>query len=243
MQVKVVGCSNSWSTRPTSCYCVDDTILVDCGAGVRKHFRKAKVFASNIKNIFVTHLHADHMVDLCEFINTELTFKSQEKRKTLTIYGPVGLYNVLDFFVKTIALGGELGQTIALKEYVNIIEIEDFETPIKISKYTITPYKLWHGYIDDIGYVFDDGSKKIGFSGDCILDENALKFIEDIDGGFVDCYHKKTNRTHIGLDDFLKIKKQYPNKKLFAVHCDDEIYKIAKRYKVKVAKASKRYKF
>ena len=243
MQVKVVGCSNSWSTRPTSCYCVDDTILVDCGAGARKYFKKAKVHASNIKNIFVTHLHADHLVDLCEFINTELTFKSQEKRKTLTIYGPVGLYNILDFFVKTIALGGELGQKLNLKDFVNIIEITKFDQKINIEKYTITPFKLWHGFIDDIGYVFDDGSVKVGFSGDCIFDEATKEFIKNIDGGFVDCYHKKTNRTHIGLDDFLKIKNQYPSKKLLAVHCDDEVYKIAKRYKVKVAKASKRYKF
>lgn len=243
MQVKVIGCSNSWSTRPNSCYCVNDTILVDCGAGVRKYFKKAKVDACKIKNIFVTHLHADHMVDLCHFINTEITYKTQEHRKTVTIYGPTGLYDILDFFIKTVALGGELGQTVKIRDFVNIVEITDFSAQIKVGELLVTPYKLWHGYIDDIAYVFDDGSVRVGFSGDCVFDDATQNFVKNIDGGFIDCYHKKTNKAHMGLEDFLKIKKQYPNKKLYAVHCDDEVYKNARRYKVKVAKASKQYKF
>ena len=242
MQVKVIGCSNSWSTRPNSCYCVDDVMLVDCGAGTRKYFKKAKVQASDIKTIFITHLHADHLVDLCEFVNSAITLKSSVK-KDITIYGPVGLYRILDFFVKTIALGGELGQKINLKKFINIKEITDFDAKIKVGDYTITPHKLWHGFIDDIGYVFDDGKTKIGFSGDCVFDEATQNFVKSIDGGFVDCYHKNTNRTHLGLNDFLKIKKEYPNKKIYAVHCDDEVYKIAHKFKVKVAKASKCYKF
>ncbi|MBQ8792473.1 MAG: hypothetical protein IJZ62_02530 [Clostridia bacterium] len=38
MEVKVLGCSNSWTTRWTSCYLVNDNILMDCGCDAYKAY-------------------------------------------------------------------------------------------------------------------------------------------------------------------------------------------------------------
>ncbi len=242
MQIKVVGCSNSWSQRPVSCYCLDDTILIDCGAGARKYFKRTKVFAKNIKNIFITHLHSDHFFDLILFVNTEITYKPKDEAKSLTIYGPVGLYNILDYFVKTIKVAGPDSQNVKIEDYLNIVEISDFNKVIEVGEYKITPYKLNHFDMDDIGYVFDNGKTKLGFSGDCILDDATKNFVENFDCGFIDCYHQKSTVAHMGAEEYLLLKKTYPNKKLFAVHCDDNIYFHGWKQGIKVVKTQKKYK-
>ena len=51
MQVKVIGCSNAWTDRPTSSYCINENILVDCGEGTFKYYQKAKVDYIKIINL------------------------------------------------------------------------------------------------------------------------------------------------------------------------------------------------
>ena len=43
MKVSVIGCSTAWTDRPCSSYCINDTILVDCGEGTFKYYAQAQV--------------------------------------------------------------------------------------------------------------------------------------------------------------------------------------------------------
>jgi len=63
----------------------EENILVDCGEGIQRQFRKAKLNPCKITKILLTHLHGDHTFGLPGLLST-LAFS--EYNKTLEIYGP-----------------------------------------------------------------------------------------------------------------------------------------------------------
>jgi ribonuclease Z len=67
-----------------------ENILVDCGEGTQRQFRKARLNPCKITRILITHWHADHVLGLPGLLKTmELTGYN----KTLCIYGPKGIRN------------------------------------------------------------------------------------------------------------------------------------------------------
>ena len=107
----------------------------------------------------------------------------------------------------------------------------------------ITPFKLKHGSLIDIGYIFDDSLTSVGFSGDCINTKNLEKFVKKPQNLFLECCGMETNRSHLGYNDYIKFTKKYPDKKFFAIHCVDEVYKNYKKLHIELAKESKTYHF
>ena len=72
--------------------------LFDAGEGVQMQFTKSSLRFSDIKAIFVTHMHADHIFGLPGLLLTlqdTARASGRRKRQVLKIYGPEGLYNYL----------------------------------------------------------------------------------------------------------------------------------------------------
>jgi ribonuclease Z len=64
-----------------------ENILVDCGEGTQRQFRKAKLNPCRITRILITHWHGDHVFGLPGILST-LALSGYQK--TLYIYGPRG---------------------------------------------------------------------------------------------------------------------------------------------------------
>ncbi|MFH1445191.1 MAG: ribonuclease Z [Nanoarchaeota archaeon] len=62
-----------------------DSMLWDCGEGTQMQLMKAKCSFMKIKNIFITHWHADHWAGL---IGLMQTMGLEGRKKPLYIYGP-----------------------------------------------------------------------------------------------------------------------------------------------------------
>ena len=62
--------------------------LIDCGEGTQVALRRNKIKFSRIKHIFISHLHGDHFFGLMGVIST---FSLLKRTAALTIYGPVGI--------------------------------------------------------------------------------------------------------------------------------------------------------
>jgi len=75
----------------------DENILIDCGEGIQRQFRKAKLNPCKITKILITHLHGDHIFGLPGLLST-LGFS--EYNKTLEIYTPKGTKKPLEEFLK-----------------------------------------------------------------------------------------------------------------------------------------------
>lgn len=78
-----------------------ENILIDCGEGTQRQFRKAKISAMKITKILISHWHGDHILGLPGLF---LTLGSQKYAGTLEIYGPKGtkkfIHDLFSFFIQ-----------------------------------------------------------------------------------------------------------------------------------------------
>lgn len=66
----------------------EENILIDCGEGTQRQFRKAKLNPCKVTRILLTHKHLDHILGLPGFL---ATLGLSRYNKTLFIYGPKGI--------------------------------------------------------------------------------------------------------------------------------------------------------
>ncbi len=62
-----------------------ENILVDCGEGTQRQFRKAKINPGKVTRLLITHWHGDHVLGIPGFLQT-LSLSGYNKK--LYIYGP-----------------------------------------------------------------------------------------------------------------------------------------------------------
>ncbi|MCC6753853.1 MAG: ribonuclease Z [Saprospiraceae bacterium] len=67
--------------------------LIDCGEGTQFQLRKYGVRISRIRQIFITHLHGDHVYGLPGLITT---FQLMRRTEKLEIFGPPGIQTFCD---------------------------------------------------------------------------------------------------------------------------------------------------
>lgn len=128
----------------------DENILIDCGEGTQRQFRKAKLNPCKITRILITHWHGDHTLGLPGLLQT-LTLNGYNK--TLKIYGPKGTKRKMENLINTF-----------MKFYLKIAEQEGHrfkmqiheitsEKPIDEKEFQIEAEKMEH-YIPTIAYSF-----------------------------------------------------------------------------------------
>ena len=69
--------------------------LIDCGEGAQMQMRKAGVSIARIDNIFISHLHGDHIFGLFGLLST---MAMMGRTAPLYIYAPYRMEVILDFF-------------------------------------------------------------------------------------------------------------------------------------------------
>ncbi len=221
MKFDVIGCSTSWSSRPTSCYLLDEHIMFDCGEGSTKplvKFYGSEMFMK-VDYIFITHYHTDHIFAINQFLSQRIIFHPNKEQKRLTIFGIKGLKDVL---VKLFSFA--LKKEINMEDYVNIIEIEDFSKPIKVGEYEIMPFPLHHGDFDNCGFAIKQNNFVLGYTGDTAFDNNLLKMAKYCNALVCDVSGYENKPNHMGVEGYNELRKMFPQKTFFAVHCSDPVY-------------------
>ena len=97
MKLTILGCHSATprvSANPTSqvLEIKNHTFLIDCGEGTQVQLRKYKVKFSKIKNIFISHLHGDHVFGLIGLIST---FRLLNRETEINVYGPKGIKELI----------------------------------------------------------------------------------------------------------------------------------------------------
>jgi len=83
----------------------DEMILVDCGEGTQRQFRKAHINPCKLTRIFITHWHGDHVLGLPGLLQT---LALNNYNRTLHIYCPKGTSNYLDQLLRMFAFLGKV---------------------------------------------------------------------------------------------------------------------------------------
>lgn len=76
---------------------LDHHMLIDCGEGTQVQMQRYKIRKSKIKHIFISHVHADHMLGLPGLI---FSMNLMQRTEPLHIYGPDALFKILDLFIE-----------------------------------------------------------------------------------------------------------------------------------------------
>ncbi len=69
-----------------------DRILVDCGEGTQRQLLRS-IGLTDLDEIFITHLHADHWLGLPGMLKT---FDLRDRERPLRVHGPRGLRDLID---------------------------------------------------------------------------------------------------------------------------------------------------
>ncbi len=123
----------------------EENILVDCGEGTQRQFRKMKLNPCKLTKILLTHLHGDHILGLPGLLQT---LGLNKYPKELKIFGPRGTKNLIEGIYKTFQIKERI--KLEVKEVTSeVFENQDFE---------ITALPLEHG-IDCNAYIFQEKEK------------------------------------------------------------------------------------
>jgi len=88
-----------------------DRLLVDCGEGTQRQLLRSDVGLVDLEHVFLTHLHADHVLGLPGMLKT---FGLRGRESPVTVYGPRG----------TGALLGALGVVVGRVAYpLEVVEL------------------------------------------------------------------------------------------------------------------------
>lgn len=102
MQLTILGCHSATprENKHTTSQLLEvkgHLFLIDCGEGTQIQLRKTKVKFSRIQHIFISHLHGDHFYGLIGLIST---FRLLGRTSPLTIYGPIGIKEIITLQLK-----------------------------------------------------------------------------------------------------------------------------------------------
>lgn len=114
-------------------------ILFDCGEATQKQIMKAGISPMKIDDIYITHLHGDHILGLPGIIQS-LAFRG--RTRPLNIYGPKGINELIEH-IKNIGfytIGYEVITHEINDEYEIIYQQNDFRISARKMKHTVVDY-------------------------------------------------------------------------------------------------------
>ena len=154
-------------------------IIIDCGIGVTQALSKAGHGASEITDIFVTHLHSDHVLELGGLIHTAWT---SGMRHQLLVHGPTGTARVWSHFLEMMEV--DMAARVCdegrppLRDLVSINEY-DQGTIIQSPDFTASALRTIHPPMTDcFALNFISDGQKICFSGDTAYLPGLASFAE-----------------------------------------------------------------
>lgn len=124
----------------------DEMILVDCGEGTQRQFRKAHINPCKLTRVLITHWHGDHILGLPGLIQT---LALNNYNQTLHIYCPKGTSHYLDELLRMFAFIGK-------------VDIERHEVDegifLETKKFQLEAYRMKHS-TRCLAYAFKEKDK------------------------------------------------------------------------------------
>lgn len=226
MKIDFIGTGNVGTlVRSSSSTLFNDEILFDIGTGTLGQLKINKKDTSKIKYIIITHYHADHILDIVDFIFRRSILK--EDKYILKIIGPENIkQKVIDLFYFT--HGDNIPNKFDNIEKDYKLEfIEMFNCEKEIDYFKLKSVKVKHGTCTSCnGYILNIDNFIIGYTGDTTICEGLDTVIKESNHIFIDSTMVETNKAHIGYKEIVNIAQCNKDKVFYAIHRGD--YEIEK---------------
>jgi ribonuclease Z len=122
-----------------------DRLLVDCGEGTQRQLLRSDAGLSDLEEVFLTHLHADHVLGLPGMLKT---FALRGRELPITVYGPPGTAGLL----RSLA--------IVIGRLTYSLSVEELRPGDKLDRgeYAIVPFAVAHGQTA-VGYALREAPR------------------------------------------------------------------------------------
>ena len=133
MKLTILGSSSALPTseRYPSAHVLnahERLFLIDCGEGTQMQLRKARIRFSKINNIFISHLHGDHVFGLYGLLST---FSLMGRKNHIRLHAPENYHKILlshlldfdihlNFEIEFIPLSGKDPAVILDDKYITV---------------------------------------------------------------------------------------------------------------------------
>jgi ribonuclease Z len=121
----------------------DKSFLFDCGEGIQRQLKFAKIKITKIKRIFISHWHGDHVLGIPGVLQSIAASDLEDKK--IVIYGPIGTKEKIEYMLQAFV-------------FDNFIEIETHDIKkegcfLEGDEFKIEAYYLEHS-IECLGFAF-----------------------------------------------------------------------------------------
>jgi ribonuclease Z len=128
---------------------LDRYMLIDCGEGAQMQLRKYKLKRSKLRYIFISHVHADHMLGLPGLI---FSMNLVHRQDPIHIFGPPELFEILDLVIK------HSDTTLRYPIIKHITQALSSEVIYEDTLMRVTSFPLRHR-IPTTGFLFEENDK------------------------------------------------------------------------------------
>src|SRR5918992_3530631 len=109
-----------------------ERLLFDCGEGTQRQLLRSTVGLVDLREVFLTHFHADHVLGLPGMLKT---FALRGREEALVVYGPRGLQDLL----------GSLKRVVGRLSYeLRVVELDPGDS-LERKDYRLTTFAVDHG--------------------------------------------------------------------------------------------------
>tara|TARA_Y100000590_G_C15742399_1_gene1020751 strand:- start:4070 stop:4984 length:915 start_codon:yes stop_codon:yes gene_type:complete len=156
----------------------NDSLLLDVGRATNIRLHQININYPDIKNIFISHFHFDHIIGLPDLLLTSRLWQNDNK---INIYGPRGIKKhckgIVDLYIDDETYREKLGKILSENMECSLHKKLNLN-----SKITIEPFLVNHGHIEEAyGYKISANNKRIVYSGDTSYSEKLVEMSMDID--------------------------------------------------------------
>jgi ribonuclease Z len=166
-----------------------ETFLFDCGRGAAQRLYQLKIPLGQVPNVFLTHLHSDHVNGIPDFWLTGWLALDYANRKTpLQVWGPAGTKEMMSNLEKAFQADRHIRtEDEKLSPEAFRIIAQDIKEGVVFEKngVKITAFLVDHFPGEDpepcFGYRIDYAGRSVVISGDTRYSENLITFSKGVD--------------------------------------------------------------
>lgn len=150
----------------------EQTVLFDCGEGTQRQLDRAGIPLGSIQNIFLTHLHGDHILGLPGLL---WAMEHQNEGDRVSVFGPPGTRWMLGRFAQLVEPAPPLP--------VRVVELGD-RARVRVDRFDVLARRLDHTD-PNLGYAVvdpdDDDDRLLAYTGDCRPDQRTVQLVRGAD--------------------------------------------------------------